>query len=52
MRNNVARNVRVSWQDTNRAYQRLSVTQQMLEQANLALSLGQQRYNLGLGSIV
>ena len=24
----------------------------MLEQANLALSLGQQRYNLGLGSIV
>jgi outer membrane protein len=52
MRNNVARDVRVAWQDTNRAYQRLSVTQQMLEQANLALSLGQQRYNLGLGSIV
>jgi outer membrane protein len=52
MRNNVARDVRVTWQDTNRAYQRLSVTQQMLEQANLALSLGQQRYNLGLGSIV
>lgn len=52
MRNNVARDVRVAWQDTNRAYQRLSVTQQMLEEANLAMSLGQQRYNLGLGSIV
>jgi outer membrane protein len=52
LRNNVARDVRIAWQDTNRAYQRLSVTQQMLEQANLALSLGQQRYNLGLGSIV
>ena len=52
LHNNVARDVRIAWQDTNRAYQRLSVTQQMLEQANLALSLGQQRYNLGLGSIV
>jgi outer membrane protein len=52
LRNNVARDVRIAWQDTNRAYQRLSVTQQMLEQANLALSLGQQRYSLGLGSIV
>jgi outer membrane protein len=52
LRNHVARDVRVAWQDTNRAYQRLSVTQQMLEQANLALNLGQQRYSLGLGSIV
>ena len=52
LRNNVARDVRIAWQDTNRAYLRLAVTQQMLEQANLALSLGQQRYNLGLGSIV
>jgi outer membrane protein len=52
LHNNVARDVRIAWQDTNRAYQRLSVTHQMFEQANLALSLGQQRYNLGLGSIV
>jgi outer membrane protein len=52
MRDNVARDVRVSWEDTNRAYARLSVTQQMREQANLALDLAQQRYNLGLGSIV
>ena len=52
LRNNIARDVRISWQDTNRAYERLSVTQQLREQANLALDLAQQRYNLGLGSIV
>jgi outer membrane protein len=52
LRNNVARDVRVSWQDTERAYERLSVTQQLREQANLALDLARQRYNLGLGSIV
>jgi outer membrane protein len=52
LRNNIARDVRVSWRDTNRAYERLSVTQQLREQASLALDLAQQRYNLGLGSIV
>jgi outer membrane protein len=52
LRNNIARDVRISWQDTNRAYERLSVTQQLREQATLALDLAQQRYNLGLGSIV
>ena len=44
--------MRNSWQDTNRAYERLSVTQQLREQASLALDLAQARYNLGLGSIV
>jgi outer membrane protein len=52
LRNNIARDVRNSWQDTNRAYERLSVTQQLSEQASLALELAQARYNLGLGSIV
>jgi outer membrane protein len=52
LRDNLARDVRTSWQDTNRAYERLSVTQQLLEQAALALDLAQSRYNLGLGSIV
>jgi outer membrane protein len=51
-RNNLARDVRISWEDTSRAYERLSVTQQLREQASLALDLAQQRYNLGLGSIV
>jgi outer membrane protein len=50
--NNIARDVRNSWQDTNRAYERLSVTQQLREEAALALDLAQSRYNLGLGSIV
>jgi outer membrane protein len=52
LRNNIARDVRTSWQDTNRAYERLSVTQQLREQAGLALDLAQSRYTLGLGSIV
>lgn len=52
LRNNIARDVRNSWQDTNRAYERLAVTQQLREQASLALDLAQARYNLGLGSIV
>ena len=52
MRNRIARDVRISWQDTNRAYERLSVTKQLREQASLALDLAQARYNLGLGSIV
>ena len=52
MRNNIARDVRTAWEDSNRAFERLSVTQQMREQANLAMDLAQARYNLGLGSIV
>ena len=52
LRNNIARDVRVTWQDTNRAYERLSVTRQLREQASLALDLAQTRYNLGLSSIV
>ncbi|MGC1416243.1 MAG: TolC family protein [Candidatus Acidiferrum sp.] len=51
-RNNIARDVRNAWQDSRRAFERLSVTQQLREQASLALSLAQARYNLGLGSIV
>jgi outer membrane protein len=52
LRDNIARDVRISWQDTNRAYERLSVTRQLREQASLALDLAQARYNLGLSSIV
>jgi outer membrane protein len=52
LRNNVARDVRNAWQDTNRAYERLSVTRQLREQADLTFDLAQSRYNLGLSSIV
>jgi outer membrane protein len=51
-RNNIARDVRNAWQDSLRAFERLSVTQQLREQADLSLDLAQARYNLGLGSIV
>jgi outer membrane protein len=52
LRNNIARDVRNTWQDSNRAFERLAVTRQLREQASLALDLAQQRYNLGLSSIV
>jgi outer membrane protein len=52
LRNRISRDVRTSWLNANTAYERLAVTQQLLEQANLALNLARTRYNLGLGSIV
>jgi outer membrane protein len=50
--NNLAREVRDAWQDSNRSFERLSVTRQLREQADLALDLAQSRYNLGLSSII
>ena len=52
LQNNIARDVRNAWLETQKAYQRLSLTQQLREQASLALELAQARYKLGLGSIV
>jgi outer membrane protein len=52
IRDRISRDVRTSWLNANTAYDRLAVTQQLLDQANLALNLAQSRYNLGLGSIV
>ena len=52
LQNNVARDVRNTWLDTEKAYERLSVTQQLREQAQLALELSQARYKLGLATIV
>ena len=52
LQNNIARDVRIAWQDSNRAFRRLSVTQELRDEANLALELAQSRYNLGLSSIV
>jgi outer membrane protein len=48
----VARDVRVAWLNAQTAFQRVDLTQQLLDQANLALDLAQERYKLGLGSIV
>jgi outer membrane protein len=52
LRDRISRDVRTSWLNATNAYERLAVTQQLLEQANLALNLAQSRYKLGLGSIV
>jgi outer membrane protein len=52
LRNRLSRDVRTSWLNANAAYQRVSVTQQLLDQSNLALDLAQTRYKLGLSSIV
>ena len=52
VRDEIARDVRTSWLNAKTAYDRLAVTQQLLDQANLGLNLAQARYKLGLGSIV
>ena len=52
LRNRISRDVRSAWLDARTAYQRLSVSTQLLDQANRALDLSQTRYRLGLGSIV
>jgi outer membrane protein len=52
LQNRISRDVRTSWLNANTAFQRLSVTQQLLDQASLALDLAQTRYKLGLSSIV
>lgn len=52
LRDRVARDVRVAWLNANTAYQRMSLTDQLLQQAKQALDLAQERYKLGLSSIV
>ena len=52
VRDHIARDVQVTWLAANAAYQRVGVTAQLLDQANLALDLAQTRYRLGLASIV
>ena len=52
LKNTISRDVRTSWLGAKTAYQKLDVTQQLLDQAKLALDLAQARYKLGLGSIV
>lgn len=48
----IARDVRAAWADSTTAFERLAVTDQLLQQATLSLDLAQARYKLGLGSIV
>lgn len=52
LRDSIVRDVRTSWLQAGNNWQRMAVTAQLVKQANLALSLAQTRYKLGLSSIV
>ena len=52
LRNQVVRDVNAAWLNANAELQRVTVTSELLKQSNLALSLAQTRYKLGLSSIV
>lgn len=52
LRDRIVRDVRTAWLRANTAYQSVAVSEELLKQANLALSLAQTRYQLGLSSIV
>jgi outer membrane protein len=52
LRDRIVRDVRTAWLSANTAFQRVAVSNELLREANLALSLAQTRYQLGLSSIV
>ncbi|HXB67902.1 MAG TPA: TolC family protein [Candidatus Acidoferrales bacterium] len=52
LQNQVTRDVRVAYLNATTAYDRMALTAQLLQQAQLALDLAQTRYDNSLGSIV
>ena len=52
LKDRIANDVRTSWLNAITAYNRIGVSQQYLNETNLALNLSQTRYTLGLSSIV
>ena len=52
LRDKIVRDIHTSWLTANTAYQKMQVTQELLNQANEALKLAQARYQIGLSSIV
>lgn len=52
LKNRIANEVRSSWLNAITAFNRINVTQQFVDQSNLALDLSQARYRIGLSSIV
>jgi outer membrane protein len=52
LQNRVTRDVRVAWLNATTAYDRMALTKQLLQQANISLDLAQTRYDAGLGNIV
>ena len=52
LRDQVVRDVRTAWLNANTAMHRVTVTTELLKQANTTLDLAKTRYDLGLSSIV
>ena len=52
LQNHVMRDVRVAYLNAQTAFERVGLTDQLLQQAQLSLDLSQTRYNLGLSSII
>jgi outer membrane protein len=52
LRDRIVRDVRTAWLTANTSYQRVGVTAELLQQADLSLKLAQTRYQMGLSSIV
>jgi outer membrane protein len=52
LQDQIARDVRTAWLNANTAFQRVTVTSELVREANTALDLAKTRYNLGLSSIV
>ncbi len=52
LKDRIANDVRTAWLNAITAYNRIGVSQQFVDQTNLALDLSQTRYSLGLSSIV
>jgi outer membrane protein len=52
LRDHIVRDVRTAWLTANTSYQRVSVTAELLKEADLGLKLAQARYQMGLSSIV
>jgi outer membrane protein len=52
LQNRIVRDVRTAWLNANSAFQRLAVTEQLLNESAQAFDLAQSRYGLGLSSIV
>jgi outer membrane protein len=52
LRDRVVRDVRDAWLQSNTSYQKIAVTEKLLKASNMGLQLAQERYKLGLSSIV
>ena len=52
LQNRIAQDVRTSWLNVISAYQRLSLTRELLDQTTQAFDLAKGRYQLGLSSII